>query len=86
MNIPLDILEAMEQEAAMNLRKSIDFEVIAGMLAAQGWIVVDIPHNFHNDEVCQWVNQTVQGQHQHHNKRWVFERESDAVLFKLKWA
>ena len=86
MNIPLDVLEAMEQEAAMSLRESIDFEVTANILTAIGWTDVIIDRLIDREEVDSWAEANCAGQRHHHNGRWVFELESDAVLFKLKWA
>lgn len=86
MNIPLDILEAMEQEAAMGLRDSIDFEVMANALVSMGWTDVIIDRSIDRQEVNAWVKDNCVGYQRHRNGRWVFELESDAVLFKLKWA
>ena len=90
MNIPLDVIEAMEQEAAMNLRDSIDFEVTANTLVSMGWtnVIVDFPLDDTNKdrEMAVWADANCSGKCYHRYGRWVFELESDAVLFKLKWA
>lgn len=86
MNIPLDVLEAMEQEAAMGLRDSIDFEVTANTLVSMGWTDVIIDRLINREEVDSWAEANCAGQRYHRNGRWVFELKSDAVLFKLKWA
>lgn len=84
-NIPLDILESMEQQAAMELRKSIDFEVLADILVAAGWTDVVIDRLCDRKEVNIWVEANCLGKSEHRNGRWVFELEQDALLFKLKW-
>lgn len=85
MNIPLDILESMEQQAAQSLRESIDFEVTAIILVSMGWTDVIIDRLINREEVNRWVETNCVGHQRHRNGRWVFELESDAVLFKLKW-
>lgn len=89
MNIPLDILEAMEQESAMNLRESIDFEVMANILISSGWtdVIIDfrLADTNKHQEIIAWTDSNCLGRFEHRHGRWLFERESDAVLFKLKW-
>jgi transposase len=91
MNIPLDVLESMEQQAAQSLRESIDFEVLADVLVTGcGWTDVVIDLMFagtdREKEITQWAEDNCAGLHKHHYGRWVFELAADAVLFKLKWA
>jgi transposase len=91
MNIPLDVLESMEQQAAQSLRESIDFEVLADVLVnGCGWtdVVIDLPFagTDREKEIIQWVNANCSGKCDHRYGRWVFELAADAVLFKLKWA
>ena len=89
MNIPLETLESMEQQAAQSLRESIDFEVTADVLVDTGWTDVVIDLMFagtdREKEITQWVDDNCLGKCYHRYGRWVFELESDAVLFKLKW-
>lgn len=86
MNIPLDVLEEMEQQAAMSLRESIDFEILADTLVAIGWSNVVIDRLTDRGEINSWIDSNCSGKYKHRNGRWVFELESDAVLFKLKWS
>lgn len=86
MNIPLDVLEAMEQQAAQSLRESIDFEVLADILVAAGWTDVIIDRLIDREEVDSWVEANCLGKSEHRNGRWVFELESDATLFALRWS
>ena len=85
MNIPLDILESMEQQAAQSLRESIDFEILANVLVTIGWSDVVIDRLTDREAINSWVEANCLGKYKHRNGRWVFELESDAVLFKLKW-
>ena len=90
MNIPLETLESMEQQAAQSLRESIDFGVTANILITIGWTDVGIDLMFagtdREKEITQWVNDNCSGKCFHRYGRWVFELAADAVLFKLKWS
>ena len=84
-----DILEdLMIEEAAKEMQRSIDFEVLCGLYVEMGHTVVRINYG----PTCQWIdvmawvdaNRT--GDYREHKGMWVFELPEDATMFALRWA
>lgn len=82
----------LEQEIANDLSKhiaqEIDFELLVDILIACGWhkIVLRPMTHEYGKEIDRWVKLQVKGKHKTMGLVWVFERDSDAINFTLKWA
>lgn len=84
-----DIREEYVRHAAEQMSRTIDFEVLAGMLVELGWFRFDVVHQPPTHswvDIKDWVDENCTGPHQEHMGIWLFENEKDAIIFKLRWA
>lgn len=69
-----------------DMSRSIDFEILAGMLKEFGWVEHIIePWYRANHSVTSWCEQTIKGEWTHLNNRFLFESTQDANWFALRW-
>ena len=67
-------------QAATDLAKAIDFQVIASML---NWVEVKVLRN--SSETIKWCSKNVSGGWLYHGVTYIFENEKDANWFKIRW-
>ena len=79
--------EVLNAQAAA-FAKSIDDEIIVGLLKAGGrkTVAIDVWGNYTEDEINLWCKQHLKGKTYNAASIWVFEFDSDATAFALKWA
>jgi len=80
--------EEIAKELAEKMCSDIDFQILSDMLiSACGWtrIVLGPMTKEHGDQIDLWVNNNVKGPYQTRGIVWIFQNESDAVHFTLKW-
>jgi hypothetical protein len=85
MNLQDQILNHLGTE----MSRGIDFEILADVMCRFGWHLVELDRytdNHHAIDVREWVADNCSGEHRSHGAAWLFEQQSDAVLFKLRWA
>lgn len=82
----------MEQEfaewSAAEMSRSMDFEIIADVMCRIGWNRIDLDRytdNHHAIDVRVWVEENCQGEHRSNGATWLFRKQADAVMFKLRW-
>lgn len=83
-----NLQQRMQDHAARHMKQSMDFEILADVMCRFGWHLVELDRfidNHHAIDIRQWVNVNCRGQHRSHGRSWLFEKQADAVLFKLKW-
>lgn len=75
-------------QAAKILQEEIDWEILASMFVASGWIMIDLPR-FHDRyeaiDVELWIDENCSGKHMKRGKTFVFEQKQDAEWFSLRW-
>ncbi len=84
MNLEDEIAKTMSEEIA----KEIDFEVLSGMLVSLGWKKVILTRFFsrkHAINILMWCEENIKHPFEHHGSTFVFQDQSDAVNFTLKW-
>ena len=83
------IIDEMVQRAAKELQEEIDFSMLADLYKSSGWTEIEFDSwylvNSHNP-VKQWLKDSCKGHYTCRDKRFLFEKESDAVNFLLRWA
>ena len=74
-------------QAAKELAKEIDAEVLRGIFIGSGWHEVVLqPMTFEQgDAIDLWVHKTIKGNHWTHGLVWLFEDEKEANWFKIRW-
>lgn len=82
-NLQQEILDA--QAAAFT--KAIDDEIIVSLLESNGWktVAIDVWRNYAEDEINNWCKKHLAGKTYNAASIWVFESDSDATAFALKW-
>jgi hypothetical protein len=84
MNLQDEILT----ESSKRMAESIDFGIISDMLVAIGWTKVVLTPMTHETSTAidQWIDTKIKGRHKTLGLVWIFENQSDAVNFTLRWA
>ena len=83
------IIDELVQRAAKELQEEIDFNVLAELYKQSGWMEIEFDSwhlvNAHNP-VKQWLRNKCKGHYTCRGKRFLFEKESDAINFVLRWS
>jgi hypothetical protein len=83
-NLEKEILD----ELGTGMQSEIDKEILWGMLTNLGWTRVLLPRfnsREHADNVIEWLKENCKNPHERKGSEVIFEKESDAVNFILKW-
>ena len=83
-NLEQEILD----ELGTQMQSEIDREILWGMLKELGWTRVMIDRfqdNKHAVDITYWLSENCQGSYERRGSDFIFENESDAVNFILKW-
>ena len=84
MNIEQQIIE----ELGTQMQSEIDKEILWGMLVGIGWTRVLLPRfdsREHAVDVLYWLDANCKNPYERKGGEVIFEQESDAVNFILKW-
>lgn len=83
----MKIQDKIIDEAAKEMAKDIDFEVLTNMFVESGWVKVVLkPMTWEQGvEVDGWVEKNVKGLFQTRGLVWVFRNPKEANWFKLRW-
>lgn len=82
----IEFSEGLEEELAKTLAEEIDWEITSSLLVENGWTQVIIPEKADILVVWSWVRDNIKGKNTHLRYDWVFEKQEDAIWFKLRWA
>ena len=83
-----NLQEQMLEEAARKLAEDIDAEVFRGLLRDTGWHEVVLSWVMTHEvskEIDEWVERKIKGNHWNRGLVWLFEDDTDAMWFKLRW-
>jgi hypothetical protein len=82
-----ELQEKMIEEAAENLAKDIDFEIMSNIMLESGWIKVVLKPMTWEDsyEIDDWVSNNIKGNFDTRGLVWIFENVKEANWFKLRW-
>ncbi len=74
-------------EAAENLAKDIDFEIMSNILLESGWtkIVLEPMTWERSAEIDLWTHKNIKGRTHERGLVWLFEDGKDAMMFSLRW-
>ena len=83
-----DLQEQVLEQAARRMAEEIDAEIMRGLYREMGWheVVLDwiMTHEM-SQEVDAWVAQKSRGEYWNQGLCWMFESETDAMWFKMRW-
>jgi hypothetical protein len=80
----MNLADEIMEQAASELAREIDREVLWGMLVGIGWRRVMINRNY-TLEINDWLVNNCKGPYEFHNRDFLFEDEKDATMFILRW-
>ena len=83
-NLEKEIIE----ELGTKMQSEIDREILWGMLVGLGWTRVMISRfidNRHAIDITDWLEHNCKNAFERSGKDFIFEQETDAVNFILKW-
>jgi hypothetical protein len=85
----MNLEEEIANELSQQMCSKIDFQILGNMLVeACGWHRVEIinrPELTTMLNISEWVETHCKGKHMRRDRTYVFEKQSDAVNFTLKW-
>ena len=76
------------EEAATNLAREIDREILWSMLEGMGWIRVILPvdsSTMFKSHIKLWLDSNCKNPYETNGRDYLFEEEQDANWFKLRW-
>jgi hypothetical protein len=81
------IQDKVIEEAADQLAKEIDFEVLSSAMIESGWIKVVLKPMSWEDglEIDGWVDKNIKDKFMTMGLVWVFKNPKEANWFKLRW-
>jgi hypothetical protein len=82
------VLDEYIRDCVDHVAKQIDYETMADILVESGWHRVKLEKTLATaDDLFNWVynDQNIKGHAHGFEKDWVFELESDANWFVLRW-
>ena len=83
-NLEKEIIE----ELGTKMQSEIDREILWGMLVGLGWTRVMLSRfidNRHAIDITDWLEHNCKNAFERSGKDFIFEQETDAVNFILKW-
>lgn len=82
-----DLEQEIINDLAKSMAKSIDFDMLCDVLIPVGYTQIEITYGSSRKwfEVMEWTANICTGEYKEHNGKWLFEKEKDAIMFKLKW-
>jgi hypothetical protein len=90
MNLPISKIDTKLAEACRAVLLELDvrcaYEILVVTLEANGWHRVVIEKSANALEITPWVFNTIKGSYHGYYTDWCFEREVDAMWFKLRWS
>ena len=83
-----DIIDETVRRAAKELQEEMDFSLLADLYKESGWTEISF-NPWWKDEAAsvmkQWLEANCKGHRMSRGKRFLFQYESDAINFVLKW-
>lgn len=76
--------DSIIEEAAADMAKSIDFDILAQTLESFGWTRVEMFY-YAMGEVDKWLEENCKFEYSRHKDQFIFEDSQDANWFKLRW-
>lgn len=83
-----DDVDHLIDQAADNLAREIDREVLWSMLKELGWTRVNLPSAIdrkYSVEIVAWIRNNIHNPYEKYRSDFIFENEKDATTFILRW-
>lgn len=80
--------EELAEQMSKILAEEIDWETMADMLVAVGWVKVQldwVKDRYKSIDIRVWLDDNCKGHYKNRSTTFVFEKEEDAEWFSLRW-
>ena len=84
-----DIIDETVRRAAKEFQEEMDWSILANLYKESGWVEIEFnPIRPTNQayEISRWLEKNCKGHRTSRGKRFLFQYESDAVNFVLRWS
>jgi hypothetical protein len=81
--------DGMMERVSKEIAEEIDWEILADIFKACGWVTISFNPKMLDSRaqlVKEWLKNNCKGHYRSRKDLFMFELESDAVNFSLKWA
>lgn len=81
-------IDELVRNAAKEFQEQMDFGILADLFKEDGWVEIKFNPRRSNVEasaIKEWLEQNCKGNRMSLGDRWLFQNETDAVIFSLKW-
>lgn len=79
----------MTETLSKDIAEEIDWEILAGIFKECGWVTISFNPVRSAEEahkIRQWLDTNCKGHRRSRGNNFMFELESDAVNFSLRWS
>ena len=83
-----DLIEETVRRAAKEFQEEMDWSLLADLYKESGWVEIEFNPIRAIDqayEISQWLQKNCKGHRTSRGRRFLFQQESDAINFVLKW-
>lgn len=82
-----DLQDQILKETSRRMQESVDWEILAGVCEALGWIRVEVLTSTVEESLSikLWVKDNLNGNVKNRHDVYLFENPKDATMFTLKW-
>lgn len=81
-------IDELVKNAAREFQEQMDFSILADLFKEDGWVEIKFnPRrvDIEASAIKEWLEQNCKGNRMSLDNRWLFQNETDAVMFALKW-
>jgi len=81
-------IDDLVRNAAKEFQEQMDFNILANLFKEDGWVEIEFnPRRVavEASAIKEWLEQNCKGNRMSLGNRWLFQNETDAVMFVLKW-
>lgn len=72
-----------------SLQEEIDWGIMCDLMKEVGWTHIETTWDMRSIEEAyelrEWCKKHLKGHHKGRGRNWLFEKETDAVVFALRW-
>lgn len=79
------MIDEMVAKAAKEFQEEMDFTILADFYKSSGWTEIDFDPYQRPEAIKAWLTSNCKGHRVSRGRRFLFQRQSDAINFVLRW-